>query len=147
MRDQFTFYRSFWEAIQDLKKADRQAVLEAIIAYALNDFEPVLQGTPNAIFTLIRPILDSAKKKAESGKVGGEANRKQTGSKREANRKQTGSKKEGEVEKESLDSFSTENESSALAPDRPDGGGAARYGTYDPEARKAEIVYEEFDAG
>jgi hypothetical protein len=145
LRDQFTFYRSFWEAIQDLKKADRQAVLEAIISYALNDLEPVLQGTPHAIFTLIRPVLDAAKKKAESGRAGGEANRKQSGSKRKANRKQSGREKEGEIEKESLDSFSIENESAALAPDRPDGGGAARrYGTYDPDIDESKIVYREF---
>ena len=40
MREQFTFYRSFWEAIKRLKKKDdRLSALEAIISYALDDEE------------------------------------------------------------------------------------------------------------
>ena len=90
-REQFTFYRSFWEAAKGLKKADRLAVLEAIISYALDEETVDLQGAPAGMFTLARPILDAGRKKAESGKHGGsktEANRKQTVSKPEANGKQ-----------------------------------------------------------
>lgn len=72
MRKQFTFYRSFWEAIQIIPKEEQTAVLLAVCAYALDDIEPELSGTSLAIFKLMRPTLDSARRKAESGRKGGE---------------------------------------------------------------------------
>lgn len=70
-RGQFTFYRSYYEAIKQLKKADQAAVLMAICAYALDEEMPGLTGTPAAIFALIKPTLDASRKKAASGKAGG----------------------------------------------------------------------------
>ena len=105
-RAQFTFYRSYYEAIQNLPKREQTAVLLAVCAYALDNQEPKLSGTANAIFTLIRPTLDTGRRKALSGKKGGEngnkyeANGKQTASKTEANGKQTASEKEKEKERE-----------------------------------------------
>ena len=84
-RAQFTFYRSYYEAIKELPKKEQTAVLLAICAYALDYEEPKLTGTASAIFTLIRPTLDASRKR-EAGRRS-QANRKQTGSKRQANRK------------------------------------------------------------
>ena len=88
-RGQFTFYRSYYEAVKHLNKSDRATVLMAICAYALDEELPSLSGTPAAIFALVKPTLDTSRKKAESGKRGGEheANGKQTASKPQANRK------------------------------------------------------------
>lgn len=101
-RGQFTFYRSYYEAIKQLKKADQAAVLMAICAYALDEEMPGLTGTPAAIFALVKPTLDTSRRKAASGKAGGES--KQTASKTEAKPKQTArekeKEKEGEIEKE-----------------------------------------------
>lgn len=98
-RDQFTFYRSFWDALRLIKnKNDRLSLLEAVIAYALDEEERELTGTVASCFFLIKPTLDSSAKKAKSGKVGG--SKKQNGSKTEANAKQNGREKEGEKEKE-----------------------------------------------
>ncbi len=83
-REQFTFYRSYWQAMQTLPKRDRLAAYEAISDYALNGTEPELTGSAATAFILIRPTLDSGRKRAASGKVGGEsgkANHKQTISK------------------------------------------------------------------
>lgn len=102
-RKQFTFYRSYYEAVKVLPKKEQVAVILAICNYALNNEEPRLNGTANAIFGLIRPTLDSSRRKAESGKQGGsktQANDKQTESKTEANCKQTASEKENKKEKE-----------------------------------------------
>ena len=101
-RGQFTFYRSYYEAVKHLNKSDRAAVLMAICAYALDEELPSLSGTPAAIFALVKPTLDTSRKKAESGKRGGEheANGKQTESKPKANGKQTAREKEKEKEKE-----------------------------------------------
>lgn len=99
-REQFTFYRSFFEAICELPKKEQLSALTAICAYALNGEETPLKGSASAVFKLIRPVLDAAAQKAASGKKGGEASDKQTESKRQAKRKQTAREKEGEKEVE-----------------------------------------------
>ena len=111
-RGQFTFYRSYYEAVKHLNKSDRAAVLMAICAYALDEELPSLSGTPAAIFALVKPTLDTSRKKAESGKRGGEseANGKQTASKQQANRKQTEREKEDEKENEKENEKEGENE-------------------------------------
>ena len=92
-RGQFTFYRSFWDAIKGLPKKDRLPILESIISYALDGNEPRnLSQSQSAFFLLVKPTLDSSRKKAANGKQGG--------SKPKANRKQTQREKEGEIEKE-----------------------------------------------
>lgn len=108
-RKQFTFYESFFNAISRIKKKqDRADAYDMICAYALYQTEPDLDSVPDAVaiaFDLLRPVLDKAKERAESGKKGGskpEANAKQTASSPEAPAKlgETPSKKEGEKEKE-----------------------------------------------
>lgn len=114
-RNQFTFYRSFYDAIKVLPKKEQTAVVLAICAYALDNEEPKLTGTASAIFTLVRPTLDASRKKAESGKRGGEAN--QSESKPEAKPKQTAREKEGENEKEG----EIEKENECYTPKPPTG--------------------------
>ena len=69
-RQQFTFYRSFWEAAKILPPKEKTLVLEAICAYALDDEERELSLVSGAIFALIKPNLDASKRKAEGGKKG-----------------------------------------------------------------------------
>ncbi len=113
-REQFTFYASFASAIGRIRKAaDRCAAYDAVCAYALSGQLPDFDSLPESVaivFDLIRPVLDTARRKAENGKHGGskskqnESKPKQSESKgsEEANRKQgeSASKKEGEKEKE-----------------------------------------------
>ena len=109
-RTQFTFYRSYYEAMRVLPKKEQTAVVLGICAYALDGIEPKLNGTAEAIFMLIRPTLDASRRKSEIGRRGGtsrkqsesktEANDKQNESKTEAKRKQTASEIENEIEKE-----------------------------------------------
>lgn len=92
-RKQFTFYRSYYDAIQELPKKDQSAIILAICAYAIYEIEPQgLSAVASTAFKLIRPTLDAGRKKAESGKQGG--------SKMKANCKQTAREKEVELEKE-----------------------------------------------
>ena len=66
-RPQFTFYRSYWEAIRGLPKKERESALEAIINYALDEEEPdKLSPVANAVFVLIRPTLDTGRNKASN---------------------------------------------------------------------------------
>lgn len=107
MRTQFTFYESFYKAISRIKKkADRADAYDIICSYALFQEEPDLDSVSDAVaiaFELLRPVLDKAREKAESGKNGGskqKANAKQSESKTEANAKveKAVSKKEKEIE-------------------------------------------------
>ncbi len=71
-RKQFTFYRSFWDACLALPQKDRLAFLTAVCSYAFEETDEVdLTGGAGAAFAIVRPILDSSRKKAESGSYGG----------------------------------------------------------------------------
>lgn len=94
-RGQFTFYRSYYESLKNTPPETRLALYDAIGAYALDGTEPELTGIELSIFTLIRPTLDTGRRKAESGKTGGKQGKgtpkqKQSKSKTEANEKQNG---------------------------------------------------------
>lgn len=95
-RSQFTMYESVYKALQKIrKKSDKADAYDMICAYALYNLEPNLDNASDSVaiaFELIRPVLDSARKKAANGKLGG--------SKPKANGKQSASKKENEYEKE-----------------------------------------------
>lgn len=87
-RGQITFYRSYFEAAQNLSAKDRTAYYDAVLRYAFLDEEPVLKGPSAAVFSVVRPILDSSRRKSEAGKKAKgvpKANTKQTESKPEAN--------------------------------------------------------------
>ena len=103
-RKQFTFYLSIFKALRKIKKKpDRADAYDAICAYALFGEDPDLDQLPDSVsiaFELIRPVLDSSRRKAKNGKQGG-SKTKQTGSKPEENAsKQDDSSSEGEKEKE-----------------------------------------------
>lgn len=97
-RDQFTFYRSYYEALKHLPKRDRADVLVAVIGYALDEEIPKLSGVPLSVFTLIRPTLDSGRNKAKNRLNKQKTSQEQTGTKQEQNGKEGES--EREVEKE-----------------------------------------------
>lgn len=124
-RGQFTFYRSFWEAIKCIPESDKLPVLEAMICCGLDGVEPDgLTPIQNAIYQLIRPVLLNGRKKSANAKQKGskpeakiskqEANKKQTVSKTKANKKQTVAlpsiEKEKENEKENENDIEREIE-------------------------------------
>ena len=99
-RNQFTFYRSYYDAIQALSKRDQSTLILAICAYAIYETEPKgLSNAASTAFKLIKPTLDSGRKKAENGSQKGknrdsetESNEKQTESKTEAKKSKTEAK-------------------------------------------------------
>ena len=122
-RSQFTFYVSFYKAAGLLrKKTERCQLYDTICAFALDGEEPVAERLAPAValaWELIRPNLEAGRRKASSGKKGGEsggeksqANQKQTPSKEQATSKQSPSKKENETENknEKEKEFKTEGE-------------------------------------
>ena len=71
-RESFIFYRSFFEALQDLKDKDRLKVYDAICESALNENDNIkLSGIAKTVFTLIKPQLEANTKKYKDGCKGG----------------------------------------------------------------------------
>lgn len=71
-RNQFTFYRSYYEAVKELPKKEQSAVMIAICAYALDEEEPNLTGTAKAIFDSLVPRMDTERRDAKEGRRSGE---------------------------------------------------------------------------
>lgn len=65
-RKQFTWYRSYYDALKELPAEEFRDIVLAVCAYALDGEEPELSGVARAIFTLIRPTLEAGRSKAEN---------------------------------------------------------------------------------
>lgn len=99
-RNQFTFYRSYRDALRALPPKEFKAAVLAICDYALDEVEPDLTGIPNSVFILIRPTLDSGRIKASNRAKKTETNAEQTQNEKKTKSKQTRKEKEGEGERE-----------------------------------------------
>lgn len=76
MRNQFTFYASFWEAVRRLRKdRDRLSAYDAICTYALTGEEIQMTDAAEALLYIIRPVLDAAARKS-AGRTNREVNDK-----------------------------------------------------------------------
>ncbi len=65
-RKQFTFYRSYFEALQNLDTEQMHRTLTAIVDYALNEkLSEDLNPVETAVFTVVKPNLDSSRERAE----------------------------------------------------------------------------------
>ena len=106
-RNQFTFYRSFYEAVMRLPKCRQGEMVLAILEFALNGVEP--QGLTKqqlGQFLLIRPVLVSGKKRAAAGALGFEATMtKFKGKGKKEIEKEVEIENELEAEAEGFDSF------------------------------------------
>lgn len=128
-RNQFTFYRSYYDAIQELSKKDQAAIILAVCNYAIYEVEPAaLSPAASTAFKLIRPTLDSGRRKAANGKQGG--------SKPKANAKQ--SVREKEIEKEKEIEIENEVEKEGNAEACPGGGFDVLWTSY-PEPRRGSL--------
>lgn len=77
-RTQFTFYDSFYYSISELPKYKQLEAYNNLIRYALYEEKPKkLEGILAVAFTMQKPILDTARRKAIAGAKGGKANKKQ----------------------------------------------------------------------
>ena len=99
-RNQFTFYRSYRDALRALPPKEFKAAVLAICDYALDEAEPDLTGIPYSVFILIRPTLDSGRIKAANRAKKTETNAEQKQNVKKTKSKQTRKEKEGEGEGE-----------------------------------------------
>ena len=69
-RGQFTFYESFFQAVDGLPKSRQLEVYRAIAAYALYGIEPSLTGSAASVFSVVHAVLESGRSKAEARQRG-----------------------------------------------------------------------------
>lgn len=67
-KESFVFYKSFFEALQDIKDKERLKLYDAICELALNGKDTKLTGIAKTIFTLIKPQILANTKRYENGK-------------------------------------------------------------------------------
>ena len=124
-RAQFTFYRSYRDALRALPPKEFKAAVLAICDYALDEAEPDLTGIPNSVFILIRPTLDSGRIKAANRAKKAGTNAEQTHNKKQTKQKQTRKEKDGEKEGEGEREKEREKENDSSPPIVPPDGLAA----------------------
>lgn len=73
-RNQFTFYRSFYEAVMRLPKYQRLDMMLYIIRFALDGELPKnMTSQQEGQFLLIKPIISKARNRAKGGSVSGKS--------------------------------------------------------------------------
>lgn len=78
-RDSFIFYRSFYEAIEDIDTESQLELYNAICRKSLYDEDTELNGIAGTLYKLIRPQLDANTERYENGKKGGRPKKETTG--------------------------------------------------------------------
>ena len=112
MRDNFIFYRSFYESAKTLRKSQRLDFYEAIFELALNGENKALSGVAQGMFALVQPQIEANNKRYQNG-CKPKAKHKQNASKSGANNNDNVNEnvnendKEKELEKESSNSSSS----------------------------------------
>ena len=76
MIDNYTFYKSFYDATLLMNDKDRLAFYDALSTFFFEDKEPNITGTPHIVFMAIKPVLAMQIKSRIAGKKGGEKSRK-----------------------------------------------------------------------
>lgn len=62
----FTFYKSYYESLKNLKEKDKKDVINAILEYIFEDKMPNFIGIKKAIWELILPNLNTSKNRSNS---------------------------------------------------------------------------------
>ena len=68
----FIFYRSFMDALEEVDDSTFRQVVTAISSYALDGVETDISGVGKALYTLMKPIVETNNRRYESGKKGAE---------------------------------------------------------------------------
>ena len=106
MRESMVFYRSFYEAVEDLPPEEFKAAVMAILGYGLDGKCEEVSGVSKSILALVKPQIDKNNKRYENSLKGGrkstdnqaetkpEPNANQVETKPKPNRNQTETKPE-----------------------------------------------------
>ena len=62
----FSFYKSYYDCLEDLEKDDKYEIIEAILKYVFEDKKPKFNGIKKTIWTLIEPNLNTSKNRSNT---------------------------------------------------------------------------------
>ena len=62
----FTFYKSYYESLKDLKEKDKKDIINAMLEYVFEDKIPNFNGVKKIIWALIQPNLNSSKNRSNA---------------------------------------------------------------------------------
>ena len=62
----FTFFKSYYECLQDLDEKTQNEILKSILEYMFEDKKPKLKGIKKTIWTLIEPHLNTSKNRSNN---------------------------------------------------------------------------------
>lgn len=110
MRDNFIFYRSFYESAKTLKKSQRLDFYEAIFELALNGENKALSGVAQGMFALVQPQIEANNKRYQNG-CKPKAKHKQNASKSGANNNDNVNENVNDNDKEKEKEIDKEKES------------------------------------
>lgn len=98
----FTFYRSYFECIDKLPEEAQNVLLRAIVYYVYKDEEPKLDGVLSALWTVIKPNLNTSKARSQNPQKENKekTKRKQTKTKSKQNKNNDIIDKDKELDKE-----------------------------------------------
>ena len=82
----FTFYKNYFDLLDNVKKEDKLILLEAIVDYVFKDKEPQLEGLNKAIWNNIKMPLDTSKSRSSNGKNKTKSKQKQNKNKKKSKR-------------------------------------------------------------
>lgn len=80
----FTFYKNYFDLLDNVKKEDKLILLEAIVDYVFKDKEPQLEGLNKAIWNNIKMPLDTSKSRSSNGKNKTKSKQKQNKNKKKS---------------------------------------------------------------
>ena len=60
----FSFYKSYYDCLEDLEKNDKYEIIEAMLKYVFEDKKPKFKGIKKTIWTLIEPNLNTSKNRS-----------------------------------------------------------------------------------
>lgn len=99
MRDSIILYRSLMEATKQLDLETRAKVYDAVMDYAFDGVEPSESGVVQAMFLMMKPIIDANNQRFQNGCKGGRP-KNQTETKTKPNENQTITKAEPNKDKD-----------------------------------------------
>lgn len=62
----FSFYKSYYDCLEDLDKKDKYEILEAMLDYVFKNKKPKFKGIKKTIWTLIEPNLNTSKNRSNA---------------------------------------------------------------------------------
>lgn len=62
----FSFYKSYYDCLEDLDKKDKYEILEGMLDYVFKNKKPKFKGIKKTIWTLIEPNLNTSKNRSNA---------------------------------------------------------------------------------